>query len=111
VSFADIEARATAAVFGRLVNAQASFLHTGEVDPVVGNVVFDAAMAVVDDYGVVTKRPALLMTADVAPLTAQGDAVTLISLAATSSPFGSYVVRSVLPQAEGGMQRVDLAKA
>jgi len=111
VSFADIEARATAAVFRRLVNAAASFAHTGVMTPVVGNVVFDPALAHVDDYGVVSNRPALMMTPDVAPLTAEGDTVTLTRLDAAATVLGSYKVRSVLPQAEGGMQRVTLAQA
>jgi hypothetical protein len=110
VTFADIEARATAAVFRRVVNAQASFLHTGVLTPVVGNVVFDPALAHVDDYGTVSNRPALMMTPDVAPLTAEGDAVTLTSLADSGAVLGTYTVRAVLPQAEGGMQRVTLAK-
>lgn len=110
MSFADIEARATRAVFGRLVNAEASFQHAGVAEPVLGKVVFDPAMAVVDGFGVVTNRPAMLMTPDVAPLTAEGDMVTLTSLAATPVAWGAHVVRSVLPHAEGGMQRVDLAK-
>jgi len=111
VTFADIEARATAAVFRRLVNAQASFVHTGILVPVVGNVVFDPALAHVDDYGVVTNRPALMMTPDVAPLTAEGDTVTLGRLDQAATALGVYKVRSVLLQAEGGMQRVTLAKA
>lgn len=111
MSFADIESRTTAAVFGRLVNASASFLHTGDVDPVVGNVVFDPALSYVDDMGVVSNRPALMKTADLAPLTAAGDAVTLTSLSEAAPALGSYTVRSVLPQAEGGMQRIVLAEA
>ncbi|MGK2897211.1 MAG: hypothetical protein ACSLE9_00790 [Burkholderiaceae bacterium] len=111
MSFADAEARATAAVFGRLVNASASFAHVGIVTPVVGNVVFDSALAYVDEHGVVSNRPALMMTPDVAPLTAEGDSVTLTSLAESALALGTFKVRSVLPQAEGGMQRVALAKA
>ena len=110
MSFADAEVRATAAVFGRLVNASASFAHVGIITPVVGNVVFDSALAYVDEAGVVSNRPALMMTPDVAPLTAEGDSVSLTSLAEGAAALGTYRVRSVLPQAEGGMQRVTLAK-
>ena len=111
MSFADAELRATTAIFGRLVNASASFLHSGDVVPVVGNVVFDPALAYVDDVGVVSNRPALLKTPDVAPLTADGDMVTITSLAEAATVFGTYKVRSVQPQAEGGMERVVLAEA
>lgn len=110
MSFADAEARATTAVFGRLVNASASFLHAGVGTPVVGNVVFDPALAYVDDMGTVANRPALLMTPDVAPLTAEGDSVTLTGLSVAATAHGTYKVRTVQPQAEGGMQRVTLAK-
>lgn len=110
MSFADIESRATAAVIGRMVNASASFLHAGDVVPVVGNVVFDPALSYVDDMGVVSNRPALLKTPDVAPLTAEGDAITLTSLGEAGTVFGTYKVRSLQPQAEGGLQRLVLAK-
>jgi hypothetical protein len=111
MSFADIEARATAAVFRRLVNAEASFVHTAVPDPVVGNVVFDPAMAHVDEFGVVVNRPGFMMTPDVAPLTAEGDTVTLTRLDDAATALGAYRVRTVQPQAEGGMQRVTLAPA
>jgi hypothetical protein len=110
VSFADVEARATGAVFGRMVNAQASFVHTGIITPVVANVVFDPALSYVDDVGVVSNRPALLMQPEVAPLTAESDVVTLSSLAEGTPALGVFKVRNVFPQAEGGMQRVVLVK-
>jgi hypothetical protein len=111
MSFASAEARATAAIFRRFPNAQASFLHTGVITPVVGNVVFDAAYAVVDEFDVVVNRPALLKTPDVAPLTAEGDSITLTRLDDAATALGVYKVRAVLPVAEGGYQRVTLAKA
>jgi len=111
VSFADAENRATAAVFRRFPNATASFAHVGVITPVVANVVFDPALAVVDaDLGVVVNRPALLMTPDAAPLTAEGDSVTLTRLTGAAEALGTYKVRAVLPIGEGGMQRVTLAK-
>lgn len=110
MSFADAEARATTAVFGRLVNASASFLYGGIGSPVVGDVVFDPALAYVDDFGVVANRPALLMLPTVAPLTAEGDSVTLTGLDAAATAHGSFKVRTVQPQAEGRMQRLTLAK-
>lgn len=110
MSFADAEARATTAVFGRLVNASASFLHAGVGTPVVGNVVFDPALAYVDDMGVVSNRPALMMMPTVAPLTAEGDNVTLTGLDVAATAHGAFKVRTVQPQAEGRMQRVTLAK-
>lgn len=111
MSFADIEQRATAAVFGRIVNAQASFLHAGVPTPVVGNVVFDSALSYVDEFGVVSNRPALLMQPNVAPLSAEGDTVTLTGLGAAATVFGAYRIRSVQPQAEAGLQRLVLVKA
>ena len=109
MSFAHIEARATAAIFRRFPNAQASFVHAGPVT-VVGHVVFDPAYAVVDEFDVVVNQPVLLKTPDVAPLTAEGDLITLTRLDDASTALGTYKVRAVLPVAEGGYQRVTLAK-
>lgn len=113
MTFADIEARATAAIFRRVVNAQASFTHAGVPTPVVCDVVFDSARTVVDEaLGVVTNRPEVTMTPDAAPLTAEGDTVVLThTVSDTVVPLGTFKVRSVLPVAEGGMQHVALAKA
>ncbi|HKW84089.1 MAG TPA: hypothetical protein VJN68_10080 [Burkholderiaceae bacterium] len=112
MSFADTERRATAAIFRRFPNAQATFAHTGVITPVVTNVVFDPALAVVDEtLGVVVNRPALLMTPDSAPLTAEGDLVTLQRLTDPVEALGVFKVRAVLPIGEGGMQRVALVKA
>lgn len=110
MSFADVEARTTASVFARLANVQASFVHAGESEPVVVTGVFDAAAAVVDEFGAVAGRPVLQLRAGVAPLAAEGDAVTITSLAQGSAALGAYTVRAVLPQAEGGWRRVVLAK-
>ncbi len=110
MSFADIEARATAAVFRRFPNAVASITHAGVPTPVQANVVFDAALGMVDEYGVIVNRPAMLMTPDVAPLTAEGDSLMLTRLDAASTALGTYKVRGVVPLAEGGMRRVALVK-
>jgi len=110
MSFADTERRATAAIFRRFPNAQASFQHAAVITPVVANVVFDPALAMVDEFEVMVNRPALLMTPDAAPLTAEGDAVTLTRLDSGNTALGTYRVRAVQPLAEGGMQRVTLAK-
>lgn len=110
MSFADTEARATAAIFRRLPNARASFQHAGVITPVVANVVFDPAFSAVDEFDVVVNRPALLMTPDSAPLTAEGDTIALTRLDEAATALGTYKVRAVLPQAEGGMQRLTLAK-
>jgi hypothetical protein len=109
MSFADTEARATAAIFRRFPNASASFVH-GLITPVVGNVVFDPAYSTVDQFGVVVNQPVLLKTPDVAPLTAEGDSITLTQLDDAATALGTYKVRAVLPVAEGGYQRVTLAK-
>src|ERR1043165_4900197 len=95
--FARIEGRVTAAVFRRFPNARASFEHAGLLTPAVGNVVFDPAYATADEFDVVVNRPALLMTPDVAPLTAEGDQVTITRLDDASTALGTYRVRSVLP--------------
>lgn len=109
-SFADTERRATAAIFRRFPNAQGTFQHVGVITPVVANVVFDPASSAVDQFDVIVNRPALLMTPDAAPLTAEGDTIALVSLDSGSTELGTYIVRSVQPLAEGGMQRVTLAK-
>ena len=110
MSFADSEKRMTAAIFRRFPNARASFLHAGVTIPVLANVVFDGALATVDEYGVIVNRPAFLMTPDAAPQTAEGDAVTLTRLDTAATAMGAFKVRSVLALAEGGMQRVSLVK-
>lgn len=111
--FADTEARATAAVFRRLVNAQATITHTGVVTPVVCDVVFDPARTVVDSsLSVIANRPEITMTPDVAPLTAEGDTVALTrTVNDVPVSLGTYKVRAVLRQAEGGLQHVELVKA
>lgn len=112
MSFADVEAKVTTSVFSRLVNAEASFLHAGgDPDPVVVRGVFDAAAGVVDEFGAIAGRPVLQLPASAAPLAAEGDAVTITSLAQGAAVLGTYTVRAVLPQAEGGWRRVVLAKA
>lgn len=111
MSFAAAEARANAAVFRRLANAQAAFAHAGG-GTAQCNVVFDPARAdVTADSGVLVTRPVLMMQPDAAPLAAEADTVVLTRLDAAATPLGSYVVRSVAPLAEGGMQRLVLAQA
>jgi hypothetical protein len=110
MSFANSEARVTAAIFRRFPNARASILHTGVMIPVLANVVFDSALGMVDEFGVIVNRPGLLMTPDAAPQIAEGDTVTLTRLDSMATALGAYKVRAVVQMAEGGMQRVALAK-
>ncbi len=108
MSFADIEARVTAAVFRQLVNATATIPTEG--DPVVASVVFDAALGTIDDLGVQTLQPSFMATADVAVLMHEGDTITM-DAPPLSINAASYLVRGVVPQAEGAMSRVILARA
>lgn len=101
MSFAAIEARATAGVFRRLANAQATY--TPPVGPAVTfAVVFDAAMGVVDEFGAQTVQPTLLMQPSACPQLATDAALQIAGV--------SYRVRTLTPQAEGGMQRAMLAR-
>ena len=102
MTFAAIEARTTAAAFRRLVNAQCAF--PGALS---GGVVFDAAGLIED--GVQTTQPSFLMQHSVAPLTAEGDDL-VINAPELNLVSAAFRVRSVVPIAEGGMQRVTLAK-
>ena len=98
MSFADQEARVNASVFARLTNADAT--------PPVGDpfpVVFDSAQAYIDDNGVQTLKPVLHMQPSALLTLEQGMQLTI-----ASQP---YLVRSIEPLAEGGLQRVVLARA
>jgi len=108
MSFAAIEARATSAVFKVLTNATATFPAIGAADPVVADVVFDAALGTIDDNGIQTLQPSFMAKAEVAVLAAEGMTLTL-DAAPLSIVAAPYKVRAVIPQAEGAMSRVILA--
>lgn len=110
MSFADLEVRATAAVFKRLVNATVTFPPVADADPVVADVVFDAALGTIDDNGIQTLQPSFMATAEVASLAAADMTLTL-DAAPLSIVAAPYKVRAVIPQAEGAMSRVILARA
>lgn len=110
MSFADIEQRATAAVFKTLTNATATFPPVDDADPVVADVVFDAALGTIDDLGIQTLQPSFMAKAEVAVLAAEGMTLTL-DAAPLSIVAAPYKVRAVIPQAEGAMSRVILARA
>lgn len=101
MSFAAIEARATASVFARLANAQATHTPAGG-STITFPVVFDAAMGVVDELGAQTIQPALLMRPSACPQLATDSALQIAGV--------TYRVRTLTPQAEGGMQRATLAR-
>lgn len=101
MSFAAIEARATASIFKVLANAEAIYTPE-EGEPIIFPIVFDAAMGVIDDLGVQTLAPSF----DMQPAAFAGLEEGLI----LSIRGNSYRVRSVTPLAEGGYQRVALAK-
>lgn len=108
VPFAALETRVNAAVFSKLTNATADF--TPAIgSPVPGvEVVFDAARATEDEEtGVIIQRPELSMPPGSVPGLAVDDTLSI------SGAFGagSYVVRRVLPVAEGGWLKLVLAKA
>lgn len=105
MSFAAIEARATAAAFRLLVNAQATI--PPATQPV--GVVFDAARGMIDDEtGVQTLAPSLLLQTADAPAVAEGQTLTL-SMPEHGIDGNPYLVRAVLPIAEGAMSRLVLA--
>lgn len=110
MGFADIEARTTAAVFKRLANATVTFPPVDAAEPVVADVVFDAALGTVDDRGIQTLQPSFMAAADVALLAAEDMTLTL-DAAPLSIVAASYKVRAIIPQAEGAMSRVILARA
>lgn len=110
MSFATLEARTTAAVFKLLANATATFPPVGGADPVVADVVFDAALGTIDDNGIQTLQPSLMAKAEVAALAAEGMTLTL-DAAPLSIAAVPYKVRAIIPQAEGAMSRVILARA
>ena len=107
MSFADLELRTTAAAFRHLVNAQATIPPATE--PV--GVVFDAARGLVDDdMGTQTLGPALLMQPADGPDVAEGQTIT-IDMPQHGIDAVEYLVRVVQPMAEGGLQRLLLARA
>ena len=101
MSFDAIEARANAAVFRKLANAEATYIPQGG-DPLTFPVVFDAAGGVVDEYGTVAQMPRFTMQPASFSTLEEGMVLTV-----RGSP---YAVRSVVPLDEGGWQRVMLAK-
>lgn len=100
--FAALEAKATASVFKHLANAQASFTPAGGGAAVLADVVFDAALGIVDEAGVVVSRPALTLPVAAVPALTQGYGVMVGG--------DDYVVRSVIRQAEGSHLVAELAK-
>ena len=109
MSFAEAETRANASVFKALANALA--VHTPGVGPAVEfPVVFDAAGGVIDEFGVVAQVPQLAMQPVAYTALEEGMTLVIRKNDAAQTPIGSYVVRSVMPQAEGGWQRVTLAR-
>lgn len=102
MSFADVEARVNASVFKALTNATA--VYTPSVgDPVSFAIVFDAAGAVIDEFGTVAQQPRLSMQPSAFSTLEEG-----MTLAIRSE---SYKVRTIAPLDEGGWQRVMLARA
>ena len=110
MSFADIEARANAKVFSTLANALATYT-PGVGSSVEFPVVFDAAGAVVDDFGTVAQQPRFTMQPSAFSTLEEGMALAIRKNDAAQTNQGAYVVRSVLPLDEGGWQRVTLARS
>lgn len=101
--FAALEAKANVSVFKHMANAAASFTPAGGGDAVLADVVFDAAMGLVDDNGVVVTRPAITMPVALVPGLTQGYGVVIGG--------NSYLVRSVVQRAEGSHLVAELARA
>ena len=109
MSFAAAETRTNASVFKHLANALA--VHTpGVGSPVEFAAVFDPAGGIVDEFGVVSQVPQLTMQPAAFSTLEDGMALVIRKNDAAQTPIGSYTVRSVVPLAEGGFQRVTLAR-
>lgn len=101
MNFAAIEARANASVFKLLANATASYYtRSGEARDFP--IVFDAAMGFVDGIGVETLAPGFTVQREAFPDLPDGTVLHIKG--------GQYLIRSAIPQAEGGSLRVQLAR-
>lgn len=101
MNFAAAESRMNASVFKCLANAEAQYRsRSGEV--LAFPIVFDAAMGFVDGIGVETLAPGFSVQREVFPALPDGAILQIRG--------DSYIVRSAMPQAEGGAIRVQLAR-
>lgn len=110
MSFADTEARLNAKVFGTFANAEATYT-PGAGEPVVFAVVFDPAGGFIDELGTVSQAPTFTMQPSGYTDLEEGMALSIAGNGEAATAFGNYIVRSVVPVYEGGMQRVTLARA
>jgi hypothetical protein len=110
MSFADVEARANASIFAKLVNALATYTPAPPAAPIEASVVFDPAGGLIDELGVVTQAPMFQIPAT-SNLTPEDGMALSIRLDKTGAADVDYLVRSVVTLDEGGRRRVVLARA
>lgn len=101
--FAWLEQRVNRALHKHLTNAIATWTPAGGGDSVDTAVIFDRARGEVDENGVVVHQPTLdLLDVAAWPAVREGDDITIDG--------ASYVVRSVVPDGDGGLLTITLAR-
>ena len=102
--FARLQQRVNNALRKHLPNATATWTPAGGGAGVDADVIFDEARGVISDQGVVVQQPVLeLLDVSLWPGAAEGDAVAIDGV--------SYVVRSAVPDGDGEILVIALARS